>query len=439
VKGDSPSPGPAPEPPRSSHSGEFPHLGVGAARSPRATRAAEALPPWLGSIRFRLTALYSLFLFGLAAIVVGGIYLALAKRLDDQPVSQRTVTILDRNGNVVAREVVQAQFRGFEQQVNERALQILRSYSFAALSLLFTSSLAVGWLVAGRVLRPIDRITAVARDIQATDLSRRIDLGGPPDELKDLADTFDAMLSRIDEAFRQQQVFIQEASHELRNPLAVIRTNLDVTLADPNAGVDELRRTGEVVARTAERMSTLVDDLLAYARQGSPNRQFASVDVAVVVSEAAEEFLVPAESRGLVLESIAPDDLWVVGDRVALRQAVTNLLGNAVRLAPDGSRIRVAGGRADDWVWVAVEDQGPGVPEAERDLVFQRFWRGDKRRSREAGRSGLGLTIVRQIAEGHRGQVRLTQNESGGSTFTIWLPAAPAWSKDVTEAPARAV
>jgi len=433
----SPSPGPVPEPPRSSHSGEFPHLGANAARSPRGARAAEALPPWLGSIRFRLTALYSLFLFGLAALVVGGIYLALAKRLDDQPVSQRTVTILDRNGNVVAREVVEAQFRGFEQQVNERALQILRSYSFAALSLLFTSSLAVGWLVAGRVLQPIDRITAVARDIQATDLSRRIDLGGPPDELKDLADTFDAMLSRIDEAFRQQQVFIQEASHELRNPLAVIRTNLDVTLADPNAGVDELRRTGEVVARTAERMSTLVDDLLAYARQGSPTRQFASVDVAVVVTEAADEFLVPAESRGLELEWIAPDDLWVVGDRVALRQAVTNLLGNAVRLAPEGSRVRVAGGRADDWVWVAVEDQGPGVPEAERDLVFQRFWRGDKRRSREAGRSGLGLTIVRQIAEGHRGQVRLTPNESGGSTFTIWLPAAPAWSKDLAEAAGR--
>jgi signal transduction histidine kinase len=433
---DAPSPGPVPEPSRSSHSGEFPHLGVSSARSPRATRAAEALPPWLGSIRFRLTALYSLFLFGLAAVVVGGIYLALASRLDDQPVSQRTVTIRDLNGDVIAREVVQAQFRGFEQQVNERALQILRSYSFAALSLLFSSSLAVGWMVAGRVLRPIDRITAVARDIQATDLSRRIDLGGPPDELKDLADTFDAMLARIDEAFRQQQVFIQEASHELRNPLAVIRTNLDVTLADPNAGVDELRRTGEVVARTAERMSTLVDDLLAYARQGSPNRQFASVDVAVVVTEAADEFLVPAESRGLSLEWTAPDDLWVVGDRVALRQAVTNLLGNAVRLAPEGSRVRVAGGRTDDWVWVAVEDQGPGVPEAERDLVFQRFWRGDKRRSREAGRSGLGLTIVRQIAEGHRGVVRLTANEAGGSTFTMWLPAAPAWSKDLAEAAA---
>jgi signal transduction histidine kinase len=434
-------PGPAPGPPPTSHTGEIPHLQASATRSVRGTRAAESLPPWLGSIRFRLTALYSLFLFGLAAIVVGGIYLALAKRLEDQPVSKQTITIqgYDANGNVVSREVVQAQFRSFEQRVNERALQILRSYSFASLSLLFTSSLGVGWVVAGRVLRPIDRITAVARDIQATDLSRRIDLAGPPDELKDLADTFDAMLARIDEAFRQQQVFIQEASHELRNPLAVIRTNLDVTLADPDAGVDELRRTGEVVARTAERMSTLVDDLLAYARQGSPTRQFSTVDVSVVVSEAAEEFRVPAESSGLRLEWSASDDLWVVGDRVALRQAVTNLVGNAVRLAPDGSRVRVAGGKADAWVWVAVEDQGPGIPDGERDLVFQRFWRGDKKRSREAGRSGLGLTIVRQIAEAHRGQARLTANDAGGSTFTIWLPAAPSWSRDLTEALERPV
>jgi signal transduction histidine kinase len=439
VTGGEPTSGPAPGPPPTSQTGEFPLLAPSATRSVRAARAAESLPAWLGSIRFRLTALYSLFLFGLAAIVVGGIYLALAKRLEDQPVSKQTFIFLDPDGDVVAREVVQPQFRSFEQRVNERALQILRSYSFASLSLLFTSSLGVGWVVAGRVLRPIDRITAVARDIQATDLSRRIDLQGPPDELKDLADTFDAMLTRIDEAFRQQQVFIQEASHELRNPLAVIRTNLDVTLADPDAGVDELRRTSEVVARTAERMSTLVDDLLAYARQGSPTRQFSTVDMAAVVTEAADEFRVPAESRGLRLEWVAPDDLWVVGDRVALRQAVTNLVGNAVRLAPEGSRVRVAGGKADEWVWVAVEDQGPGIPEEERDLVFQRFWRGDKKRSREAGRSGLGLTIVRQIAEGHRGRARLMANDAGGSTFTVWLPAAPAWSKDLTEALERPV
>jgi len=391
----------------------------------------------MGSVRFRLTAIYSLFLFGLAAMVMGGLYLALASRLDEQPMS-RDVTVVKTlpgpNGQpvVVDRDTVRISYQSFEQRVNERSLQLLRSYSFGALALLFLASLLVGWVVAGRVLAPIDRITNVARDIQATDLSRRIALQGPPDELKDLADTFDGMLARIDDAFEQQRRFIHEASHELRNPLAVIRTNLDVTLADPQATNEDLRRTGEVVQRTAERMSHLVDDLLAHAREGDTARAFDRVDVAQVVAETTAEFTIPAEARGLHLEAVADRDLWVVGDRVALRQAVANLLANAVRLAPTGTTIRVAAGRrsgeadqaGDQWVWLAVEDEGPGIPEDQQDLVFQRFWRGDGRRAREQGRSGLGLTIVRQIAESHRGEIRLRANPAGGSTFSLWVPAA---------------
>ena len=132
--------------------------------------------------------------------------------------------------------------------------------------------------------------------------------------------------------------------------------------------------------------------------------------------------------------SASEPGLAVVGDRVALRQALANLLANAVRLAPEGSTIRLAAGRegtegdaADQWVWIAVEDEGPGIPEGQREMVFQRFWRGDGRRAREEGRSGLGLTIVRQIAESHRGTIRLAGNPSGGSTFSLWLPAAPSW------------
>jgi signal transduction histidine kinase len=395
----------------------------------RTERVASNLPDWAGSIRFRLTALYSLFLFGLAAIVVGGIYLAIAHRLHDEPVSRKVVIELPKTENGRAKVT----FQDFERRVNERSLQLLRSYSFGALGCLFFASLGVGWVVAGRVLAPIDRITGVARDIQATDLKRRIALPGPPDELKNLADTFDEMLARIDEAFESQRRFIQEASHELRNPLAVIRTNLDVALADNDASTEDLRHTGQVVQRAAERMSHLVDDLLAYARQGAPVRQFERLDAASVVADAAAEFEVPAEARGITLESASPTGLTVVGDRVALRQALANLLANAVRLAPEGSTIRVAAGHegnptdlGDQWVWIAVEDQGPGIPESQRELVFQRFWRGDGRRAREEGRSGLGLTIVRQIAESHRGSIRLAANPAGGSTFSLWLPAVPS-------------
>ncbi len=216
------------------------------------------------SIRLRLALIYSLVLCLLAALAIGTIYLALAHTLESEPppVSVTQLRPVPGGVNVTTGELETAQ-----RVANESALNRLRTYSFAALLILFAASFGVGWLVAGYLLRPIRRITGVAREISATDLSRRIDLVGPEDELHQLADTFDEMLGRLDEAFANQRRFIQEASHELRNPLAVIRTNLEVTLADPNASTDDLRHTAEVVGRSTQRMSRLVDDLLLYAAQ----------------------------------------------------------------------------------------------------------------------------------------------------------------------------
>ena len=388
------------------------------------------MPAWMGSVRVRLTLLYSILLFGLAALVVAGVYLALSRDLKDEPISQTinvTRFMVDPTTGRVIREEqpIRAQISGLEHLVNERALEKLRSYSFASLGVLFVASLGVGWLVAGRVLRPIGHITDVAKEIQATDLSRRIDLQGPDDELKELADTFDAMLGRLDEAFEAQRRFIQDTSHELRNPLAVMRTNLDVALSDPDASADDLRDAAAVVVRTVDRLTHLVDDLLQFARHGAPTFAHEPVDLADVVREVAAEFSGSAAERDLTLDAAAPPGLWVVGDRVALRQALHNLAGNAVRVAPPGTAVRVAAGRDHGWIWMAVEDRGPGIPEAERELVFQRFWR--KSRADEDGSrgSGLGLTIVRQVAEGHNGEVRLASEEGRGSTFSVWLPAAP--------------
>ncbi len=414
--------------------------------TPRIEEVALRLPDWMGSIRFRLTVMYSLVLFGLAAIVVGGIYLAIARRLDDPSAMATTrrgyFVEYTADGTPLIEPAQGSDLQSFEAQVNRRSLQILKGYSFSALGLLFIGSLGVGWLIAGRVLAPIDRITAVARDIQATDLSRRIDLRGPPDELKDLADTFDEMLGRLEGAFGEQRRFIQEASHELRNPLAVIRTNLDVTLDDPDASVDDLRATAEVVNRSVSRMSVLVDDLLTYARQGSPVREVGPVDLDEVVTDAVADFAAGAQARQLELVADPPrgrPPVTVVGDRVALRQAVANLVANAVRLAPEGTAVRLAAGREGPWAWVAVDDAGPGVPPEHHDHVFERFWRGDQQRARAEGRSGLGLAIVRQVATTHGGEVRLVDNVRGGSTFTLWLPAHdPAMVVDPDPTPSRA-
>jgi signal transduction histidine kinase len=230
------------------------------------------------------------------------------------------------------------------------------------------------------------------------------------------------MLARIDAAFESQRRFIHEASHELRNPLAVITTNLDVTLADPQASAEELRETGEVVRAASDRMSRLVDDLLTHARQEAPSFRTEPVDAAEVVAVTVAEFRAPAEARHLTLEGAAQPGLWVVADPVALRQALANLLANAVRLAPEDSRVRVAAGRHEGWIWMAVEDEGPGIADEQQGKVFQRFWRGDPKEGRREGRSGLGLAIVRQIAEAHGGEVRLSSELGRGSTFSVWLP-----------------
>jgi len=251
----------------------------------------------MGSIRFRLTAVWSILVFGLAALVVGGIYLGLQYSLNNQKISATAFQV----GGITFIQPDQAQL--VQRSVNERALDALRVYSFWALLALFFASLVIGWIVSGRMLQPLGEISNTVRKIQASDLQQRIDLGGPNDELRQLADTFDDMLGRLDEAFEGQRQFIHEASHELRNPLAVIRTNLEVTLSDPDASADDLRHTAEVVERSSERMARLVDDLLVYARKGSLSLERDPVDIAQLINEAAEEFTAPASAADVTVNA----------------------------------------------------------------------------------------------------------------------------------------
>ena len=390
----------------------------------RGVAAAGRLPVRLGSIRMRLTLLYSILLFGLAAVMVGGIYLSLSRALSDEPMSRDA-----RYGVLADQEVIYSPGSAapdalalFEQEVNRRALDQLRTYSFLALAALLAGSLGVGWYVAGLVLRPIGRISSVAREISATDLSRRIDLGGPSDELRDLADTFDDMLARLDGAFENQRRFVQEASHELRNPLAVMHTNLEVVMADPDADLRDFRAAGEVAGRATARMSALVDDLLLYAHHQRSDVRREEVEVAAIVRETVDDFGAAAAAVDVSLDSEAAPSLAVLGDAAALRRALANLLSNAVRVSDPGGSVRVSAGQDAEMVWVSVVDEGPGLGPEDQARVFDRFWRGDRASAREAGRSGLGLAIVRQIAEGHGGRATVRSTVGVGSTFTIWLP-----------------
>ena len=382
----------------------------------------------LGSIRFRLALVYSVLLFGLGAIAVGGIYWGLARNLDESSLSQSLRLDRSELGGELApgdEQTLRELLGAVETQSNERAMDMLRDYSLFALAVLFGGSMVVGWFLAGHVLKPVGRITEVARRISATDLSQRIALDGPPDELRRLADTFDAMLDRLDRSFDAQRGFVEDASHELRNPLAVIRSNLDTTLADPDATTEDYRVVAEQVSRSVERMSRVVDDLVTFARHETRPQHLALVDIGELSRQATAEFEGYAANHDVGLTHYAPGGLLALGDAGSLRQALANLLSNALSVAPAGSEVRITAGGEGAWIWVAVEDQGPGIPADEQERVFQRFQRG---RQASADGRGLGLAIVRQIAESHRGEARLTSTEGFGSTFTMLLPATGASS-----------
>jgi signal transduction histidine kinase len=376
---------------------------------------------FLRSIRVRLTLLYSGVLFLVAAVLVASLYLGLALSLRDEPVSQSIVVEqvpVNDGSRTERRTLVDAE--AFEHQVNARTLRNLRTFSLGALAALFAASLAVGWVIAGRVLAPIAHITGVAREIQARELSRRIELEGPDDELKRLADTFDSMLARLDLAFASQRRFVADASHELRTPLAIIKANLDLALTDAQATEESRATAAAVIRRAIDRMARLTDDLLALARLDAPAAAREPVALGAVLTDAREELAAAARVRGLEVEAAVEPGRIVHGDREVLKRAVTNLLDNAIRVAD--SRVRLAHGERDGWAWLAVSDDGPGIAAEHRQSIFDRFWRADDGRSRPGGGSGLGLAIVRQIAEAHRGSVEVFSEPGEGATFVIWLP-----------------
>jgi signal transduction histidine kinase len=255
--------------------------------------------------------------------------------------------------------------------------------------------------------------------------------------MRDLADTFDAMLDRLDRGVRTQRRFVEDASHELRNPLAVIRTTLDVALAEPE-DAEGLRSAAEVARRTADRMSTTVDELMALARSSAQPERRTSVDLAEVVAEVAQEYDAEAATRGVRLSRLAPSGLVIEGDRTALKRAQANLVSNALRVAPSGSVVHCRAGRAAGWLWFGVRDVGRGIAPDDQALVFRRAWR-DGAPTAEGDGQGLGLALVRQIAEAHGGTVSVASVPGHGASFVVWLPDRSAHAKAVPVSELRAM
>jgi signal transduction histidine kinase len=282
-------------------------------------------------------------------------------------------------------------------------------------------ALMIGYLVADRALRPIKKMTATARKLSETSLAHeRIDLTGPDDELKELADTFDAMLTRLNAAFDAQRRFVDNASHELRTPLAINRTVLEVALADPEASED-LKVLGRTLLGTTARNERLIEGLLLLARSDRELSVRKPVDVQEVAKTAIEQLAAFALEEEIAVEyDLHPAP--ATGDPVLLERCVSNLIENGIKhnIGPSGKvwvRTGIVGGGAV----VQIANTGPHVPAYEVESLFEPFRRLNADRVQSAKGAGLGLSIVRAIVRAHDGSVSAVPRDGGGLVMTVRL------------------
>ncbi|MBV9940845.1 MAG: HAMP domain-containing histidine kinase [Solirubrobacterales bacterium] len=307
------------------------------------------------------------------------------------------------------------------EQLRTDALHRLLIEYLIALGAMTAVSVAAGWLLAGRALRPLRAITSTARRVSGANLGERIGLQGPADELKELADTFDGMLGRLDAAFASQRHFVANASHELRTPLAIMRTELDVTMADPDASVEELRRMGEGVRDTVDRCERLIEGLLMLARSEAPTGHDEAADLAALAADCITDLRACAEEAHVeVQDELSP--AWARGEPALLERMIANLIDNGVRHNEPGGWLRVSTRSEDGRARLTVANGGARIDPVAASTLTEPFRRLD----RCAGGFGLGLSIVSSVVEAHGGTIEVSAPGEGGLSVRIELPAMPA-------------
>ncbi len=290
-----------------------------------------------------------------------------------------------------------------------------------ALAIMTVASIGLGWLVAGRVLRPLRTITAAARSISASSLHARLGLGGPGDELKELGDTFDGLLARLEAAFGAQRQFVANASHELRTPLARQRTLIEVALADPGPTVGALQDVCRRVLATGEQQERLIEALLTLARSQRGLDRRAPIDLAAITDEVALARRTEAELRGLTVATTL-GSASALGDARLAERLVANLLDNAMRHNVANGTVEVSTGTWTGHAVLSVSNTGPLIPPDDVGRLFQPFQRDGGGRTFSRDGLGLGLSIVGAIAEAHGAWLQANALPGGGLEVQIGFP-----------------
>jgi signal transduction histidine kinase len=392
---------------------------------------------WRSTIRVRLTLLYAgaFFLAGVALVAV--MYFFLGQALDRQLTARVGITEhlpeltpTEPDAQQAAHQA-QQELRAQFQQDRDDTLNTMLIASLIALGVVGVIAGGSGWLLAGRALHPLQQITTTARRVADRSLHERIALDGPPDEIKDLADTFDAMLERLDRSFDSQRRFVANASHELRTPLTINRSLIEVALDDPQAH-ESLRRLGGALLAVNQRHERLIDGLLTLASSDQGITDPIPIDLADIARHITTESQAAAHTAGVDLSThLQPAP--VTGDPVLLERLTQNLLDNAIRYnLSEHGEITVTTDTVDDNAHLTVENTGPPVPPYEVPSLFEPFRRlttaerlADSSTTSPGRGAGLGLSIVRSVAHAHGGDVHASPREDGGLSVRVRIPAAP--------------
>jgi len=401
------------------------------------------------TIRLRLTLLYGGLFLVAGALLLTITYLLLAQRLSTTPprsivagkvgeflptgTGGQPAKVQLTDGRSIDVTQLPAALVQEQKQQQDATLNSLLTEGGIALGLVGVAALGFGWVIADRALRPVGQITATARRVAAATnahrgLHERIGLRGPEDEMKQLADTFDDMLDRLDRSFDGQRRFVANASHELRTPLAINRALLEVTATRPEAPAETRQLAGTLLAVNV-RHERLIDGLLMLAESDNEVTTRQPVDLADVVEHVLDQLgLDRSPTREVEVRGAARESAPVLGDPVLLERLVHNLVDNAERHnMPDGW-LTVSTGRQGDRATITVSNSGPLVAPYDVGVIFEPFRRlGGERTGPDRG-AGLGLSIVRAVARAHGGEATATPREGGGLTVTVSLPVDPVAS-----------
>jgi signal transduction histidine kinase len=376
------------------------------------------------TIRLRLTVTYGLVFLVTGAILLTIGYILVRNNIQEPHILRKLGSPPAPLDNIPTLQII----RQVRAQLVSDALNKLLIEYLGALGLMTMIAMGTGWLLAGRALRPLREITATARRVSGENLGERIGLRGPADELKELADTFDGMLGRLDGAFASQRHFVANASHELRTPLAIMRTEVDVALADPAGSREDLRAMGEAVRETIDRCERLIESLLMLARSEGKAGHEEPTDLATIAADCVTDMRARADDAAVELRAeLAP--AWVRGESGLLERMVANLIDNGIQHNERGGFLDVRTEVRDGRATLKVVNGGEPIEPADAGALTEPFRRLD----RASGGFGLGLSIVRSVVDAHGGSLELRARESGGLEVLVSLAAA-----NVSIAPAPA-